>query len=70
MEDYKKELLFRLVKRYNYLRARAFNSDDDEYRAGLELRANEVRFLVEDLFGENSVTVRTKLLACMSVSED
>lgn len=69
MERYKKELLLRLVKRYNDLRAMTLDSDDGRYRAGLGLRATEVRFLIEDLFGADSIVVSTKFLLHMSVSE-
>lgn len=70
MEEYRLELLAKLVGRYNALHQRAFNAYDDGYRDSQKLRALEVRFIIEELFGEDSVKVEAKQVAHMSIRKD
>lgn len=70
MEEYKMELLVKLVSRYNFLQQRAFNATEDDYRDALGLRATEVLFMVDELFGTGSVVVRAKELLHMSIRKD
>lgn len=68
MEEYRLELLAKLVWRYNALQQRAFNADNDGYRDSQKLRALEVRFIIEELFGEASVEVKS--MAHMAIRKD
>ena len=70
MEEYKKELLAKLVSRYNSLHQKSFCSMTPEYRECLEVRAYEVRCLIEDLFGKDSVAVKSKSLSYMTTRKD
>lgn len=70
MEEYKMELLAKLVSRYNFLQQRAFNATVEDYRDALELRAAEVLFMIDELFGADSVVVWTRELARMTIRKD
>lgn len=70
MGEYKKELLAKLVNRYNSLHQKSFGSMSPEYRECLEARADEVRCLIEDLFGTDSVVVKSKCLSYMIARKD
>lgn len=70
MEEYKMGLLMKLVSRYNFLQQRAFNATEDDYRDALSLRAMEVLFIVDELFGRGAVVVRAKELSRMTIRKD
>lgn len=70
MEEYKMGLLMKLVSRYNFLQQRAFNAIEDDYRDALSLRAMEVLFIVDELFGRGAVVVREKELLRMTIRKD
>lgn len=70
MEEYKNELLEKLVNRYNSLHQKSFGSMSPEYREYLRVRATEVRSLIEDLFGKDSVVVTSKSLSYMIARKD
>lgn len=70
MEEHKKDLLVKLVKRYNFLYQRAFNVSSDTCREALELRAAEVLFAIDELFGVDSVRVIDRKLSQLIVRKD